>query len=149
MKQALMINGKDAYEKFGVCMGESFLETILQPLTPKDPIINESRIEDGKRVTLPLRKFFAARDITLTFTIEGRDMADFSAKRAAFLEEMYEGKVEIQIPAISEDIYRLVYLGFGTTYGYYPDQPFCNVALKFTEPNPRNRGLSESDQKIV
>ena len=50
MKGELLINGKDAWTTWGVCMGEGFLDSIDAPAPMKDYIENESRLEHGKRV---------------------------------------------------------------------------------------------------
>ena len=43
MKGELLINGKDAWTTWGVCMGEGFLDSIDAPVPMKDYIENGSR----------------------------------------------------------------------------------------------------------
>lgn len=142
-KQALLINGKDAIT-MGIRPGEGFINTITEPLTLKDYIVNESRLEHGKRIALRGQPLLASRDITLEFTLSTSDQADFLRQRAAFLSEMYKGAVTIELPQVSEDVYRLFYLGKSSEYNMNVNRTFACISLKFTEPNPANRGSEDT-----
>lgn len=52
---------------------------------------------------------------------------------------MYRGNVTIQVPAVSDDTYHLIYRGKGTEYGMNYQRTFCHMVLKFEEPNPMDR----------
>lgn len=134
----LLINGKDAYTTWGVRIGEKFLDTIgaLSPL--KEFIENKSRLEHGKRVIMNDPKL-DERDITLTFTIEGKSKSDYQAKKKAFYEELYKGKVDIQVPDNSDEVYHLTYTGKNVSYAQSLDRTFGKVSMRFNEPNPANR----------
>ena len=116
MKNDLLINGKDAYIFWGVRMVEGFLDVIGASAPMKDFIENKSRLEHGKRVIINDPKV-DEREITLSFTIEGSSQSDYQSKKKAFFDELYKGKVDIQVPANSNDIYHLIYLGKSITYG--------------------------------
>ena len=137
----LRINGSSTVAKdWGVKMGDGFLDTLTEPLTPKDPIENESRLENGKRVVLDQNNIkFKSRELTLDFTIEGRTPEEFTEHKRKFLEAMYKVDVSIQVPRESDDVYHLIFKGKGTEYGMNYQRTFCHMVLKFEEPNPMDR----------
>lgn len=138
MKNDLLINGKDAYTFLGVRMGEGFLDVLGASSPMKEFIEKKSRLEHGKRVIINDPKI-DEREITLSFTIEGNSQSDYQAKKKAFFEELYKGVVDIQVPANSNEIYHLIYLGKSVAYAQSLDQTFGKISAKFNEPNPANR----------
>lgn len=138
MSGDLIINGKDAWTTWGVCMGDGFLDAIDGFNEMKDYIEDESRLEHGKRIITDNAKV-ASREITLQFTIEGSSENDYRTKKKAFQTELERGAVNIKIPALGTELYRLVYLGKNVSYGLSLDRCFGKVSSKFEEPNPANR----------
>lgn len=138
MSGDLLINGKDAYSTWGVRIGDKFLDTIGASSPLKEFIESKSRLEHGKRVIMNNPKL-DERDITLTFTIEGKSKSDYQAKKKAFYEELYKGKVDIQVPDNSDEIYHLTYTGKNVSYAQSLDRTFGKVSMRFNEPNPANR----------
>ena len=134
----LLINNKDAYATWSVRMGEGFLDVLGASSPMKEFIENKSRLEHGKRVIINNPKV-DEREITLSFTIEGNSQSDYQAKKKAFFEELYKGAVDIQVPANSNEIYHLIYLGKSVTYAQSLDRTFGKISAKFNEPNPTNR----------
>lgn len=134
----LLINGKDAFDTWGVRMGEGFLDAIDGFNEMKDYIENESRIEHGKRMITDNARI-ASREIALQFTIEGSSESDYRAKKKAFQSEMEKGAVIIKVPTLGNEVYRLVYLGKSLSYGMNLDRCFGKVSSKFCEPNPTDR----------
>lgn len=134
----LLINTQDAYITWGVRMGEGFLDVLGASSPMKEFIENKSRLEHGKRVIINDPKI-DEREITLSFTIEGNSQSDYQAKKKAFFEELYKGVVDIQVPANSNEIYHLIYLGKSVAYAQSLDQTFGKISAKFNEPNPANR----------
>jgi hypothetical protein len=134
----LLINTQDAYTTWGVRMGEGFLDVLGASSPMKEFIENKSRLEHGKRVIINDPKI-DEREITLSFTIEGNSQSDYQAKKKAFFEELYKGVVVIQVPANSNEIYHLIYLGKSVAYAQSLDQTFGKISAKFNEPNPANR----------
>ena len=134
----LLINTQDAYTPWGVSMGEGFLDVLGASSPMKEFIENKSRLEHGKRVIINDPKI-DEREITLSFTIEGNSQSDYQAKKKAFFEELYKGVVDIQVPANSNEIYHLIYLGKSVAYAQSLDQTFGKISAKFNEPNPANR----------
>ena len=138
MANELIINNKDAYSTWGVRMGNGFLDTIGAPSPMKEYIENKSRLEHGKRVIVSSPKQ-DEREITLTFTIEGISKADYQSKKNSFFDELYKGKIDIQVPENGNEVYHLIYLGKSITYAQSLDRTFCKVSMKFSEPNPADR----------
>lgn len=138
----LYINGKDAYTEWGVNMGDGFLNAIDSFAPLKEYIENESRLEHGKRVILSSTRV-ASRDLTLHFTIKGNSEGDFRAKRRAFEEELRKGLIEVNVPALGGDIYRLIYTGKSVNYSMNVARTFCTMSAKFEEPNPMNRAQND------
>ena len=134
----LLINTQDAYTTWGVRMGEGFLDVLGASSPMKEFIENKSRLEHGKRVIINDPKI-DEREITLSFTIEGNSQSNYQAKKKAFFEELYKGVVDIQVPANSNEIYHLIYLGKSVAYAQSLDQTFGKISAKFNEPNPANR----------
>lgn len=139
MTGELYINGKDAWIEWGVNMGYSFLDTLDSFPTMKGYVENDSRLEHGKRILLSNPRV-ASREITLHFTIKGKDETDFRTKRKAFETELISGIVAVNVPVLGADVYKLVYLGKNVTYGLSKTRAFCELAARFEEPNPMDRG---------
>ena len=151
----LIINGREALKEWGVRMGDNFLDVLGAPVPLKEFIENKSRLEHGKQVLMDNPKL-DERELTLVFTVEGDSPADYQAKTASFLdtwhflpdyqakktafyEELYKGKIDIQIPENSSDIYHLLYLGKSVSYAQSLDRTFGKISAKFCEYNPSNR----------
>lgn len=133
----LIINGKNAYQEWGVRMGEGFLDTLNGYYPLKEYITNNDRTQDGVQ-------YFGAPKVnecslTLNFTIEGSDKDDFTVKNRAFAEMMRKGDVTIQVPADRPDVYHLKYTGKSCTFARNVERTFAKVGLAFIEPNPTNR----------
>lgn len=134
MTGELFINGTDAFT-YGVSMGGGFIDTLKATLAFKDDIENNSAIEHGKRVVLT--PYIDSRDVSLTFTVIGRNRADFEANEKTFLDILYSRKLTIKIKDNSE-YYRLIYTGKSTSYAHASTS--CKITAKFTEINPKDRG---------
>lgn len=139
MTGELFINGKDAWDTWGVNMGEGFLDALDAPLQMKDYIENESRLEHGKRVIINSPKV-ASRDITLSFTIIGTNETDYRAKKKAFEMELQKGTFTLNVPKLGTDVFNLVYTGKSVSYGISLNRCFGHFTMKVTEPNPMDRG---------
>lgn len=137
MKGDLYINGKDAFDTWGVNMGDGFLDALSAPLSMKENIQNESRTEHGKRVVVVPK--IASREITLGFTIMGTSESDYKAKKQSFFDELYNGELTINVPQNGDEVYHLVYLGKSTSFAQNKARTFCKMAMKFDEPNPMER----------
>lgn len=139
MRGDLIINGKDAYDTWGVRMGEGFLDALLAPSQMKEYIQNKSRLEHGKRIVVETIPKQDARSLTLQFTIDGKNREDFIQKQMAFFSELYKVAIEIKVPAIGEQVYKLLYTGKSVSYDIGTSRTFAKIASKFEEANPNNR----------
>lgn len=133
----LIINGFDAYRQWGIRMGDGFLDTIFAPEPMKEFIENKSRLQHGKQVLYNIPKV-DERDVTLVFTLEGSSPDDYLAKYSAFKAELNKGKVEIKVPVLGDQVYRLTYLR-SASFGLNISRTFSKISIKFNEPNPANR----------
>ena len=138
MKGELIINGADAFETWGVSMGKGFLDAIDTFAPMKDYVVNNSRLEHGERVLLGKPKV-DARDVTLAFTILGTSESDYRAKRLAFESMLQNGFVNVVVPSLGSQTYKLIYLGKSPSYNMNLSRTFAEVSVKFREPNPMDR----------
>ena len=140
MMNELIINGKDAYEKWGASMGDGFLSTIEAPCPMKSYVENSSRLNNGKKMITSTARV-DSREMNLTFYIRGKDEKDYTAKKNAFVAELYRGAISLQVPSRGEDVYKLVYLGKNISYGLNRSRSFSKLTVRFCEPNPTDRTI--------
>jgi len=143
----LLINGSDAYETYGIRMGDDFIDSLNAFPTMKAYVENTSRLENGKRVVVSDPKV-SEGSVSLIFILEGKTQADFKAKKAAFKAALEKGYVTIQVPKDSDDVYHLIYKK-GTSYAQNPQRTFCKVACTFDEPSPKDRTETSTNISIV
>lgn len=138
MNGELIINGKDAYTIWGIRMGDGFMNALLAPSTLKPMIENKSRLEHGKRVIVHNPRI-EEREITLSFAISAQTSQQYHMRRDSFYAELYKGNVEIRVPALGGQTYRLIYQGKSSTYAENRQHTHGSISIKFIEPNPQNR----------
>lgn len=138
MKGELIINGVDAYEKWGVSMGKGFLDAIDSFVPMKEYVTNKSRLEHGERVLLGTPKV-DAREVNLSVTISGTSEADYRNKRKLFEAELQKGLVAVKVPALGNEVYKLFYMGKSPSYNMNLARTFSEVSVRFKEPNPMDR----------
>lgn len=136
MTGQLYINNRDAYVVYGVVMSDNFLENISIAAPLKDFIENESRLEHGKRMIISNPRL-ASRNVTLTFTINGKTPEEYLDHYRAFVAELHKGNVALRVPALGET-YKLVYLN-SASYALDGSRTVSKLACKFVEPNPYDR----------
>nr|DAK98824.1 MAG TPA: tail protein [Caudoviricetes sp.] len=136
MTGQLYINNRDAYVVYGVVMSDNFLENISIAAPLKDFIENDSRLEHGKRMIISDPKL-ASRNVTLTFTINGKTPEEYLDHYRAFVAELHKGNVALRVPALGET-YKLVYLN-SASYALDGSRTVSKLACKFVEPNPQDR----------
>lgn len=121
----------------GVTLLSGAYGELLTPSPLKSYIENDDPTKDGVQIdtlTIPKQK---SREVTLKFLVKGSSKADFLAKRTAFVNLLYQGVVTLYVPDI-EDYFHLIYMSV-TQYGNYRLNA-CEMAVKFKEPDPTNRG---------
>lgn len=138
MNNELEINGKDAYQEWGVSIGDGFLNAIEAPCQMKAFVENSSRLEHGKKMIASTAKI-DSREMNLTFYIEGKTEEDFNSKKKAFVSELYKGGISLRLPSRGEDTYKLVYLGKNITYALSRGRKFSKLTARFCEPDPSDR----------
>ena len=134
----LYINGKDAWTTWGVSMGDGFLDALDAPLSMKDYIENESRLENGKHVDTANAKI-SSREITLQFTITGNDENDYRTKKKSFQTELQSGKFTVKVPILGNEVFKFVYTGKSISYGLSLSRRFGRFSTKVSEPDPTDR----------
>ena len=134
----LYINGKDAWTTWGVSMGDGFLDALDAPLSMKDYIENESRLENGKHVDTTNAKI-SSREITLQFTITGNDENDYRTKKKSFQTELQSGKFTVKVPILGNEVFKFVYTGKSISYGLSLSRRFGRFSTKVSEPDPTDR----------
>ena len=134
----LLINGLDAYQNYGVRMGDGFISSLKTGAPLKDYVKNDSRLKHGVDYSSTAPKL-NERNLTLQFTIEGENAADYDAKYDSLLAVLQAGSVTIQIPSRSATVYHLKYTGNGITYSENIEGTFSKFSAKFIEPDPTNR----------
>lgn len=134
----LFINGKDAYQEWGISMGEGFLNVLEEPAPLKEYVTNSSRLEHGVQYSKTVPKT-DERSLVLNFIIDGVNSNDFIAKRKNFYSILYNGDIDICVPVNGESIYHLKYTGKSVTYSQNIERTSCKIAVKFQEPNVMNR----------
>ena len=101
----LLINGQDAFVKYGVRMGDNFLNALGAPAPMKAYIENDSRAKNGKQVLTGSAKI-ASRQLSLEFTIEGATQSDFTAKKRSF----FRCCTEVLLLSASRPTIRMLFL---------------------------------------
>ncbi len=141
MKGDLLINGLDAWDTYGVNMSDNFIDVLCSTASMKDYVTSNSRLEDGIRVITENAKI-DSRDLTLVFTLTGKDKEDYLQKKTDFEEVLYNASVTISIPPRSEEIYFLKYQKC-MSFAESKTRRFCKIAVKFIEPDPTRRTASQ------
>lgn len=134
----LLINGLDAYQQWGVRMGDGFMCALKAGAPMKEYITNDSALKDGVDYCDAIPKL-NERDLTLPFTIEGDTVADYESHYDEFLAMLQQGNVTIQVPSRSEKVYHLKYTGQQITYAENIEGTFSKFSAKFKEPDPTFR----------
>lgn len=135
MKGELFINGKDAYETWGMSLSDGAVSELLTPPPMKENIINSSRLEHGSRVLVNNPKI-EARNLTLELHFVANNKDDFFTKYKSFCNELSSGIIDIKTK-YSDDVYKCIYESCSQF------SQFCfgiaKFALKLVEPNPTDR----------
>lgn len=139
MKGQIIINDQDAWETWGVTLCKGGYEKLMKPPAMKDYIVNESRLEHGKRIIVNSPKV-SSRDVSLQFFIEGSSRADYLSKLDAFVLELQKGKIELFVSKL-DTLYKLVYIE-SSSYGDFGIKK-GKLAVRFVEPNPNDRKVEE------
>lgn len=136
MNNGITINGANI-EDFGASILAGSFTELMAPAPLKEYIENDDPMLDGIQIADYLPSV-NAREVTLTFLINGSDTNDFMAKHLAFVSLLHKGVFVLHVPAL-DSTFRLLYLN-ATRFDNYQLKS-CKMAVKFLEPDPTNRGL--------
>lgn len=131
----LTINGADALREWGVRLTGESLQNLMKPLEVKDRVSSTSRLEDGDRYIVETPRI-KAREVQVEFSVEGRTREEFIARFDKFCNTLQEGVVTLSTRYQQNVRYRLL---FTSCTSFYTRRTLCKIAVKFIEPNPRNR----------
>lgn len=135
MTPELTINGADALREWGVRLTGESLQNLMKPLDVKDRVSSTSRLEDGDRYIVETPRI-KAREVQVEFSVEGRTREEFIARFDKFCNTLQEGVVTLSTRYQQNVRYRLL---FTSCTSFYTRRTLCKIAVKFIEPNPRNR----------
>ena len=135
MTPELTINGTDALREWGVRLTGESLQNLMKPLDIKDRVSSTSRLEDGDRYIVETPRI-KAREVQVEFSVEGRTREEFIARFDKFCNTLQEGVVTLSTRYQQNVRYRLL---FTSCTSFYTRRTLCKMAVKFIEPNPRNR----------
>jgi len=145
MTGELKINGKDAFDTWGVSFEDGALAALMTPPAVKSYVTNTSRLEDGKRVVV-YNPRYDSRDITLEMHLVAKDKADFLSKYGNFCDDVLKkGYLYIETVYQPDVVYHCVYNSC-TQYSQLING-LAKFSLKLTEPNPANR--TETSESIT
>lgn len=136
MDKRLYINGKDAYDMWGVLMDTQSLSALMTPPPQKDIIKNKCRLQNGVSVITDNPKV-DARDITLTLQLVAKNEDDFFAKYIRFCEELQNGRLTIKTDYQPDVTYRCDYQSC-TQFTQFM-RGIAKFSLKLNEPDPTDR----------
>lgn len=108
---------------------------LIKPAEPKDWVSNESPMLNGTEYLEPEEQRYKERDVSLTFGIKGKNVADFLAKYQSFIEALQGGVIKLYVPDLNKT-YHLIYRSCTAFENF--DLKACSITVKFTEPDPTN-----------
>ena len=135
MTPELTINGADALREWGVRLTGESLQNLMKPLDVKDRVSSTSRLEDGDRYIVETPRI-KSREVQVEFSVEGRTREEFIARFDKFCNMLQDGVVTLSTRYQQNVRYRLL---FTSCTSFYTRRTLCKIAVKFIEPNPRNR----------
>lgn len=147
MKGELTINGKDAFDTWGISLEDGAISTLMTPAQVKDYVSNESRLEHGKRVVVDSPKY-DSRDITLEMHLIAKSKETFLENYANFCNDVLaKGVLHISTTYQTDVTYHCLYVSC-TQFSQY-QFGLAKFSLKLTEPNPANRTDTSTNIKEV
>lgn len=136
----LYINGKDAYQTWGMSLTDGSVSALMTPPPMKDYIENNDRTQHGRRI---LDKYIRkqARDLTLQVHFHASSQAAFLAAYEGFCAELANGWLTIRTKWQPTVYYRCVYVSCNQFSQF--SMGLAKFSLKLNEPDPDNRGAAD------
>lgn len=136
MRGDLFINGKDAYEEWGLSLDPNGVSTLMTPAPNKDIISNKSRLQHGKRV-INANPRKDERNLTLVINIRASDQDEFLQRYASFCDELATGELVISTRYQPGVRYYMNYLSCSQFAEYRFG--LGKFTLRLNEPDPSKR----------
>lgn len=138
----MFINGKNARTEWGVLTTPNTLSTLLAPCSLKERVVNESRLEHGKRTDNSNPKV-AARELNLEIQMIADNETQFYACHEAFCTELEKGRIDMYLSDRPTVVYHFDYNSC-PQYTQFR-RGIATLALKVTETNPKDRIAHEDE----
>lgn len=138
MKDELYINGKDAYTTWGISMDDTSLSELMTPVSNKEFIENESRLEHGKKVIVSNPRL-DARNVTLKINLSATSEQQFFERYNSFCKELATGVLEIKSKYQPDVVYKTIYQSCSQFSQFM--RGIGKFTLKLVESNPNDRKL--------
>lgn len=138
MKDELYINGKDAYTTWGISMDDTSLSELMTPVSNKEFVENESRLEHGKKVIVSNPRL-DARNVTLKINLSATSEQQFFERYNSFCKELATGVLEIKSKYQPDVVYKTIYQSCSQFSQFM--RGIGKFTLKLVEPNPNDRKL--------
>lgn len=141
-KGELFINGKDAYDSFGLSLTDGALSALMTPPPIKELIESTYRKRPGK-VVIPKDVVLDSRDLNLEMHITAPNRTSFLSRYNSFCNELKGGVLVINTSFQPGVYYRMIYVSC-TQFSQFIGQ-LAKFSLKLNEPDPTNRGQTDKN----
>lgn len=138
----IFINGKNAKTEWGVVTTTNTLSALIAPCSLKERVVNESRLEHGKRTDNSNPKV-AARELNLEIQMIADNETQFYARHEAFCTELEKGRIDMYLSDRPTVVYHFDYNSC-PQYTQFR-RGIATLALKVTETNPKDRIAHEDE----
>lgn len=138
----IYINGKNAKTEWGILTTGNTLSSLLAPVSLKERVSNESRLEHGRRTDNSNPKV-AARELNLEIQMIADNEAQFYARHEAFCAELEKGRIDMYLSDRPTVVYHFDYTSC-TQYTQFR-RSMATFSLKVTETNPKDRTAHDND----
>ena len=132
----LYINGKDAFNEWGVSLDSQGLSTLMTPNGLKDYVSDESRLDNGHLYVVGDFRV-QERQFSLTFNLIAKNEIEFFEKYNSFCQEIENGVLDIETSFQEEVVYHCLYVSC-TQFTQFM-RGIAQFSLKLIEPNPAYR----------
>ncbi len=142
-KGELFINDMDAFARWGVCLSDSSLCTLIEPEPLKDAVSNKSSTENGKQVRKEAKPKVDERDMTLFVQLYATSRDELFSKLKDFKTELKKRRINIRTKFEEGVVYRCDYKSCKQFKSYF--KGCATFSLTLNEPNPANRETEDAD----
>lgn len=127
----------DAYTEWGVSLSDTAISILMAPCAKKEDIVNESRLEHGKRHA-SAGNYLQERELSLPIHLSQRSKSAYMMKYIAFRNFLH-GNENFTIHTSHESgvVYRVRYVSCIQFTQFI--NGMAKLMLRVVEPNPGNR----------